>query len=404
MSITRKENGRWLVRWEEEGRHRGRTFSRLEDARRFEAERRRQTELGAHAAPEASPMRLGVWLETWFERGRIEWARSTQQHRAAILDKWIAPYLSGVRLRDLGEARVRRWRHDIHGDGCSPQQCNQALRVLSAALGAAVGDGHLPSNPCLRVKRLTVPKPRARVMTPDQIERLRVAMPSQRDRVLLGLLAYAGLRPEEALALRWIDVGRLLVIDRAFTHGEEKGTKTNQRRTVEIIKPLAADLEALRAGSGGEGLVAPSGTGGHLHLGNWRNRIWIPACARRSRGDALRLPTLVRVAAHPRGALAPGSCSRPRTRLRRDDLEALRPCLRGGSAGVIDAGGGRHPRRPLANRGPGPVARKLHGRGFEALGPLASEAGKATSCREKAKHARQDSDLPCKSALSLATG
>ena len=225
-------------------------------------------------------MRLGVWLETWFERGRIEWARSTQQHRAAILDKWIAPYLSGVRLRDLGEARVRRWRHDVHGDGCSPQQCNQALRVLSAALGAAVGDGHLPSNPCLRVKRLTVPKPRARVMTPDQIERLRVAMPSQRDRVLLGLLAYAGLRPEEALALRWIDVGRLLVIDRAFTHGEEKGTKTNQRRTVEIIKPLAADLEALRAGSGGEGLVAPSGTGGHLHLGNWRNRIWIPACAR----------------------------------------------------------------------------------------------------------------------------
>ena len=117
-------------------------------------------------------------------------------------------------------------------------------------------------------------------MTPDQSSACVSPMPSQRDRVLLGLLAYAGLRPEEALALRWIDVGRLLVIDRAFTHGEEKGTKTNQRRTVEIIKPLAADLEALRAGSGGEGLVAPSETGGHLHLGNWRNRIWIPACAR----------------------------------------------------------------------------------------------------------------------------
>ena len=101
-------------------------------------------------------------------------------------------------------------------------------------------------------------------MTPEEIERLRAQMPSQRDRVLLGLLAYAGLRPEEALALRWIDVGRVLVIDRAFTHGEEKGTKTNQRRTVEVIKPLAMDLQALRAQSGGEGLVAPSETGGHL--------------------------------------------------------------------------------------------------------------------------------------------
>jgi integrase len=114
-----------------------------------------------------------------------------------------------------------------------------------------------------------VPKPRARVMTPDEIERLRVAMPTLRDRALLGLLAYAGPRPEEALALRWVDVGRLLVIDRALA-----GTKTNHRRTVEIIKPLAADLEELRARSVGEGLVAPSETGAHGRLGHWRNRVW----------------------------------------------------------------------------------------------------------------------------------
>lgn len=132
---------------------------------------------------------------------------------------------------------------------------------------------------------------------PDEIERLRAAMPAQRDRTLLGLLAYAGLRPEEALALRWVDVGRLLIIDRAFNHGEEKGTKTNQRRTVEIIKPLAADLEALRAASGGEGLVAPSeaatftsatgatGSGPGLRT-------------RRRRGDAVRLPALASLLIH----------------------------------------------------------------------------------------------------------
>ena len=351
-------------------------------------------------------MRLGVWLETWFERGRIEWARSTQQHRAAILDKWIAPYLSGVRLRDLGEARVRRWRHDIHGDGCSPQQCNQALRVLSAALGAAVGDGHLPSNPCLRVKRLTVPKPRARVMTPDQIERLRVAMPSQRDRVLLGLLAYAGLRPEEALALRWIDVGRLLVIDRAFTHGEEKGTKTNQRRTVEIIKPLAADLEALRAGSGGEGLVAPSETGGHLHLGNWRNRIWIPACARAGveatpydcRHSYASL--LIHAGRSPLAvAAALGHASGETT------WKHYAHVFEEAQLAVIDAGGGGHPRRPLANRRARTGCTKVaRWRFLKPFRPLVPEAGKAASCREKAKHARQDSNLrplaPEASALS----
>lgn len=43
-----------------------------------------------------------------------------------------------------------------------------------------------------------------------------------------------------------------------------RAPRRKQRRTVEIIKPLAADLEALRAASGGEGLVASFETGGHL--------------------------------------------------------------------------------------------------------------------------------------------
>jgi hypothetical protein len=42
-------------------------------------------------------------------------------------------------------------------------------------------------------------------------------------------LAYAGLRPKEALALRWGDVGATLHVDRAFTHGEEKSTKDRAR-------------------------------------------------------------------------------------------------------------------------------------------------------------------------------
>ena len=351
-------------------------------------------------------MRLGVWLETWFERGRIEWARSTQQHRAAILDKWIAPYLSGVRLRDLGEARIR---------ALAPGHPRRRLLAAAVQPGAARPVGRAGRRRRRRPPSLEpVPagqtpdrcrSPARGCMTPDQIERLRAAMPSQRDRVLLGLLAYAGLRPEEALALRWIDVGRLLVIDRAFTHGEEKGTKTNQRRTVEIIKPLAADLEALRAASGGEGLVGPVGDRRPPPPRQLAQSGLDPRLrAGRRGGDALRLPPFLRVAADPRGALAAGRRGGPRPRLRRDDLEALRPRIRGGAARVIDADRGRDPRRPLANRGPGPVARKLHGGGFEALRPLASEAGKAASCREKAEHARQDSNLrplaPEASALS----
>ena len=45
-------------------------------------------------------------------------------------------------------------------------------------------------------------------------------MPTLRDVALLGLMAYAGLRSGEALALRWRDVGRVLVVDRAVSDGD----------------------------------------------------------------------------------------------------------------------------------------------------------------------------------------
>lgn len=117
--------------------------------------------------------------------------------------------------------------------------------------------------------------------------------------MILELMAYAGLRPEEVLALRWLDVGEnVITIDRVWTHGELKPTKTHQRRTVEIVAPLADDLAALRPARPAPGqLVAPGeprceacrktfetaavcgDCGGtltrpFLELNNWRPRVW----------------------------------------------------------------------------------------------------------------------------------
>ena len=168
------------------------------------------------------------------------------------------------------------------------------MRVLSAALGVAVQDGLLPANPCLGIRRLPHAPAPARPLSPAESERLRAELPTLRDQVLWGLMAYAGLRPEEALALRWGDVGTTLHIHRAFTHGEQKDTKTGRARSVTVIGPLADDLAAWRERSEWSehgDLVCPSlgradrpadaaRRGGFLHLGNWRNRAFIPATRR----------------------------------------------------------------------------------------------------------------------------
>ena len=72
-----------------------------------------------------------------------------------------------------------------------------------------------------------------------------------RDAALLSVLAYAGLRPGEALGLRWGDIReRTILIQRSVSLGEEADTKTRQHRTVRLVEPLAADLCEWRLAAG----------------------------------------------------------------------------------------------------------------------------------------------------------
>jgi integrase len=79
----------------------------------------------------------------------------------------------------------------------------------------------------------------------------------QRDALLVSILAYAGLRPSEALGLRWGDVlDQTLVVN---------ASKTGRRRNVRLLRPLAGDLAAWRLASGSPSprtLVFPNATTG----------------------------------------------------------------------------------------------------------------------------------------------
>jgi len=125
------------------------------------------------------------------------------------------------------------------------------------------------------VKRISVRVTRPRVLPPLEVEQGIAAM-RLRDRVMVELLCYAGLRPGEALALRLEYVrGGVLIIDRSYSYGELKDTKTHHRRTVDLVAPLADDLAAFRpARPSSDALVVPNQLSGYLDLHNWRRRVW----------------------------------------------------------------------------------------------------------------------------------
>jgi integrase len=145
----------------------------------------------------------------------------------------------------------------------------------------------LASNPIRAVRKPPArAKRRVRPIPPKTVERLRallLAEGRQRDAGLLGLMAYSGLRPGEALALRWSDVReRTLLIEKAASDGEIKTTKTGQLRAVRLLKPLKDDVELWRLSSPyahDDDRVVPTVAGVAFkdhHWRKWRHRVFDP--------------------------------------------------------------------------------------------------------------------------------
>jgi integrase len=253
----------------------------------MQAEFERQSGLGAFADARPAKQLVSEYLGEWFDREKYGWAASTRTQRADVLDRWIDPFVpSSSRLSDFGEKAVADWLGSIRAAGASATQAKAALSILSSALGAAVRGRLIPRNPCVGVPRPTIAVSRPHGLVPVEVERLRAAMPSPRDAVLVSVLFYAGLRVGEALGLSWdavdLDAGRL-VVEQSYVHGEVKGTKTGRIRWVELCAPLRADLaEARPDDPAPKAFVAASRQGGGLPLDrhNWTNRVFAPSAKR----------------------------------------------------------------------------------------------------------------------------
>ena len=217
------------------------------------------------------------------------------------------------------------------------------MRTLSAALAAAVDAGKLPSNPATGIRRLSTDTVRRDALSAEQAEAIRAALPTQRDRLMWGLLYLAGLRTEEALALRWQDIrglsrtGGRIAVDRVFVAGEiRQRTKTGAGRDVEIIAALAEDLirhHEQTAPTSGDDLVCPSRVGTPILPGELAQSRLAAGCGRRRRivGNALHGAAHVHLADDSRGGVAGRRGGVRGAHIGGDNLEALRPHVRWGT-------------------------------------------------------------------------
>lgn len=185
---------------------------------------------------------------------------------------------------------------DMEDRGVGPASQRKVFVVLSAVFSAAVKWKRVGINPVLVAsKPAASPKHIPRPFAPLVIERIRLQMQRRKtkdangvrgeaDAVFVELMAYAGLRPGEALALTWLGArDKTLAIQRTVALGEVKDrTKTGGVRTPPLVAPLAADLHALYVARGEPSkseLILPAPDGGpwsHSQYNNWRSRVWRP--------------------------------------------------------------------------------------------------------------------------------
>ena len=141
--------------------------------------------------------------------------------------------------------------------GVSATKVIEAVGVLRRLLDRAVRDKAIPANPCV-LRQVSLPRrPQVErpVLTPAEVDRLASAMTHERDRVLVRILAYAGVRIGEAFALRWTDVDLergMLAIRQSVEDSTGPlivgPTKTYATRTLTLPQFLMADLLGIKAG------------------------------------------------------------------------------------------------------------------------------------------------------------
>ena len=292
MEITKRTNKNgtvWVVRWRESGTRHARTFHARKLAEAFAAQCQRDRDLRIlNPGGSRGAMLLDEFFQEWQRGHGIHLARSTQADYASTWARHVSAAIGHYTLEQIAERPeiIQQFQADLSQVTGAPT-VRRTLMIVQGVLQRAIEWNRIRYNPAAAIRKPRGKRARAvHPLLPEQVERaigVLAGQGRQRDVTLVAVLAYAGLRPGEALALHWRHVRtRTLLIEGAAAYGELKETKTGKVRSVRLMSVLAADLESWRAAQAPDStqLVFARADGGLWSASdwkNWRGRIFVPA-------------------------------------------------------------------------------------------------------------------------------
>jgi integrase len=233
---------RWIgAAYDINGKLRRKSCIKKSEAEDFCHEQKKARLLGTSTFATNPKMTLGDFLDHWLDT-RIIKPETLRNYKCAIKN-WIRPYIGKLLVSAVRPATIENLYLQLEEDDYKAGTTNVVHAVLSKAFADAYRLGEIPSNPMLKVKKLTRKSVSSKhIVKSDEIRIYAEASknPYTHARIEIGLVM--GIRPGEVLGLKWSDIDwnqRTLTIERQVQRVKSQGlvfqsSKTGKTRTLHL--------------------------------------------------------------------------------------------------------------------------------------------------------------------------
>ena len=254
----------------------------------------------AEAAAQDSPIFAALAVR-WASLTAADVSARVRSYRQSALNNHILPVLGEIEAAALREEDVLRLKQSV--SSMSRDSQTKILAIVRNICAFGVKNGYMSGNPAEDVKPGGPPPAEVDPLTPDQASALLGAVKGTQTETFCRLCLHAGLRREEALALRWDCVhlegaAPYLEVRRALRWPTNAAPEISDRlkskaakRDIPLPASLAAHLEAVRAATTSD-FVIHNRKGGAVSYSSWRS-LW-GAVSARTAGDRGKVGDKVR--------------------------------------------------------------------------------------------------------------